>query len=78
LVIYNTGFIITGINSRDNEYRADKFAYELGYGEGLISALYKLDKLTLMEGKRDTVEKIKASHPKIPFRIERLENMNLE
>lgn len=67
-----TGNILISINSRKNEYRADGFAYEIGYGEDLISALYLLQKMSLGEDMR-LVQRIQSSHPHIAKRIGRLE-----
>lgn len=58
---------------RKNEYMADKFAYDVGYGNHLISALYKLSKINLGGSKMSIIERLKASHPDIENRIERLE-----
>lgn len=62
------------INSRANEFQADKFAFELGYGENLLSALYLLDRFDIGH-KMGIIEKIKSSHPNTPERIGRLESM---
>lgn len=67
-----TGNILISINSRKNEYSADGFAYEIGYGEDLISALYLLQKMSLGEDMR-LVQRMQSSHPHIAKRIGRLE-----
>lgn len=67
-----TGNILISINSRKNEFSADHFACEIGYGEDLISALYLLQKMSLGEDMR-LVQRIQASHPHIAKRIGRLE-----
>lgn len=67
-----TGSIILSINSRENEYRADRFAFENGYGEDLISALYLLQKMSLGEDMA-LIQKMQASHPHIAKRIGTLE-----
>ena len=65
------------IGSRKNEYRADKFAYEMGFGKELIDALYLLEKIHL--GDNSTlIQKMTASHPRITARIGRLENLLAE
>ena len=69
-----TGNIILSINSRENEYRADRFAFENGYGEDLISALYLLQKMSLGEDVA-LIQKMQASHPHIAKRIGTLEYM---
>lgn len=60
--------------SRKEEYRADKIAFELGYGEELLSALYKLYDMEISD-KKNLMEQLKATHPKTAFRIEALEKM---
>ncbi len=67
-----TGNIILSINSRENEYRADRFAFENGYGEDLISALYLLQKMSLGED-MELIQRMQASHPHIAKRIGALE-----
>lgn len=67
-----TGNILISINSRKNEYSADSFATEIGYGKDLINALYLMQKMSLGEDMR-LVERIQASHPHIAKRIGRLE-----
>lgn len=61
------------INQRQNEYFADKFAYEIGYGTELKDALYGLADVDF--GKETMMERIKSSHPNIRNRINRLEEM---
>ena len=65
--------IALAIESRKKEYRADRTAYKLGYGEDLISALYLLEKLNLGDN-RDFMQKMTASHPRTTARIEQLES----
>ncbi len=67
-----TGNIILSINSRENEYRADRFAFENGYDEDLISALYLLQKMSLGEN-MELIQRMQASHPHIAKRIGALE-----
>lgn len=67
-----TGNILISINSRKNEYSADSFATEIGYGKDLINALYLMQKMSLGEDMR-LVERIQANHPHIAKRIGRLE-----
>ena len=65
---------IMAIDSRRNEYRADRYAYDLGYGEELVEAFYLLEKIQL--GDNSTViQKMIASHPRITERIERIETL---
>lgn len=61
------------INQRQNEYFADKFAYEICYGVELKDALYGLSEVDF--GKESMMERIKSSHPNIRNRINRLEEM---
>lgn len=66
--------ILVSSTRRKEEYKADKKAYELGYGEALLSALYKLYDME-MSDKRNLLDKLQSSHPKTAFRIEALEEM---
>ena len=72
-VLYIGEFILS-INSRKNEYSADRFAFEIGYGDDLVSALYLLQDMSISDTAK-LVDKLKASHPHIAKRIGRLENM---
>ena len=64
--------IAMSANSRTSEYRADKFAYDIGYDSDMIDALYLLEKISL--GDNSTIiQKMIASHPRITLRINRLE-----
>ena len=74
LVFILIGEIILAINSRNNEYNADRFAGEMGYTEELCSALYLLQKISL-PSKTPIIERFRASHPNTANRIERLEAM---
>lgn len=67
-----TGNIILSINSRENEYNADRFAFKIGYGEDLISALYLIQKMSLGED-MGLIQRMQASHPHIAKRIGKLE-----
>ena len=64
------------INSRVNEFKADKFSYSLGYGEGLLKVLYLLNEMTAGQ-KMTMLEKIKSSHPNTVERIGNLERMSM-
>ncbi len=67
--------IITMKDSRKNEFKADKFAYDLGYDNDMIEALYLLEKISL--GDNSTIiQKMIASHPRITKRIEFLERFD--
>jgi heat shock protein HtpX len=72
--LVNLGQVILSINSRGNEYRADRFAYEIGQGDNLKEALYLLQNISMSEN-RKLLEKLKSSHPHIAKRIGRLETM---
>jgi len=63
---------VVALESRRTEYRADQFAYELGYGEELKSALYLLRKISLGDNS-DLIKKMMDSHPRLTARIEQLE-----
>jgi len=66
--------MMLSITSRSSEYRADRYAYELGYGEKLVQGFYLLEKIRL--GTDATViQKMTASHPRITARIERIETL---
>ena len=65
--------VLVASTSRKEEYRADKGALELGYGEGLLSALYKLYDIE-MSGKKKLLDKLQETHPILAFRIEAIEN----
>lgn len=66
------GTVILSANSRNNEYQADEFAHQIGYGEELIESLYLLQKMSLGE-EMALVERMTASHPLLAKRIGRLE-----
>ena len=74
-VFINLGEIILAMNSRKNEYKADEFALEAGFGEELKESLYILQKIS-MQGKMSLSERIKASHPHTAKRIEHLEQLS--
>lgn len=66
--------IILSINSRQNELWADKFAFDIGYGEELIDSLYILQKISLPHN-LSILDRLRASHPNTAKRIEHLENL---
>ena len=66
--------IVISINSRKNEFRADQYAFELGYGEELVEAFYTLDKIN-MGGEKKLTKKMTASHPRLTVRIGKLEEL---
>ncbi|MDO5577281.1 MAG: M48 family metalloprotease [Fibrobacter sp.] len=73
-LILMTGNIILSKNSRKNELEADRFVFNLGYGEELKSALYLMQKISMSENLK-LVDKIQQSHPRISKRIEQLESL---
>ena len=76
----NLSQMILSLNSRTNEFQADTFAYEIGYGRELTEALYLIERISM--GRNLTLnQKLRASHPHTAKRIqnlERLENEALE
>ena len=61
--------------SRAFERRADSLAYELGYGDDIISALRKLHKDSLSDmNPHPTVVKLTHNHPPLHERIELIES----
>ncbi len=73
-VLLFVGNVILSGNSRKNEFTADKFAYDLGYGESLKNALYLVQKISL-SSKTNLIEKMQQKHPRVSKRIEKLEEM---
>jgi len=74
LIILFLAQATTSIGSRKNEYRADKFAYELGYGNEMLSALYLLEEIQLGDNS-NLIQKMVANHPRITKRIYELEEV---
>ena len=77
IMLFYLGYIaqiIIAINSRRNEYRADKFAYEIGFGNDLVEALYLLQGMCISDQSK-LVNQLMASHPHIAKRIGTLEAM---
>ena len=75
LIILAISFLLQialAVNSRENEYRADHYAYMLGYGEEMVEALYLLEKINLGDNS-GPIQKMLAEHPRVTSRIERLE-----
>jgi len=65
---------VMAINSRKNEFRADRYAYELGYGEELVEAFILLEKMQMGDN-RKLIKKMTASHPRLSARIGKLEDL---
>ena len=74
LVVQSLMKMVIAFSSRRSEFRADRYAYELGYGERLVQAFYLLRKLQ-MGADATVVQRMTASHPRITARIERIETM---
>jgi len=73
-IFINAGELFLSINSRANEYQADKFAYDIGFSKQLIEAMYLLQKISI-NSKIPLSQKIRASHPHIALRISQLERL---
>ena len=75
IILFAFSFIINffiAINSRKNEYRADRYVHSLGYGDEMVSALYLIEDIVL-SGDRKIIDKLVASHPITAKRIGALE-----
>ena len=68
------GNLILSGNSRMAEYEADKFAFDVGYGEEITGSLYTLQKISLSP-EATLVERMQASHPRISKRIAEMESL---
>jgi heat shock protein HtpX len=71
-VLLMIGEIILAIDSRQNEYQADMFAYRIGYGAELIKALYILQRVAIPPNTK-LIDKLRQNHPHLAYRIEKLE-----
>lgn len=65
---------LLAFNSRLNEYSADKFAYEIGYGRNLINALYILES-SYISSEPNIMRSLNENHSILPKRIGRLETL---
>lgn len=63
---------ILSFSSRSNEYAADAYAYEIGYGDDLAEAL---DRLTLGTPQATLLQALTSSHPEPGERIGKLQSM---
>ncbi|MPQ44768.1 M48 family metalloprotease [Clostridium tarantellae] len=70
--LLNLLYLFSLKSSRENEYEADKYSAQLGYGESLAVALDLICNEDYITG---FMEDLKASHPKTHLRIERLESI---
>jgi len=66
------GVLICMASSRANEYLADKYSYELGYGYSLCNALRKLDGSSRSKG---IWAALSSSHPATSERINKLNQL---
>ncbi|MCX8074885.1 MAG: M48 family metalloprotease [Clostridia bacterium] len=66
--------IILNYEYRQSEYRADEYAAYLGYKAELIQALYVLYDIQISD-KMSLIKRYQEDHPRIAYRIERLETM---
>ena len=67
--------LLIGLGGRSNQYRADEFAWDAGYREHLLSGLYMLHEMNIMN-RSSLIERLKAGSPHIASRIARLERMS--
>lgn len=68
------GTLLVMHSSRKNEFEADRFAYELGYGRELISLLHRFDSMELPESKGLWANLV-SSHLETTVRIEHVERL---
>lgn len=68
------GDLILMRKSRQNEYRADMFAYKSNFGKELADVLIKIYSIAI-ENPKSVKEQLKATHPHITLRIEQLEKV---
>jgi len=68
------GNVLLSGNNRACEYKADEFAFRMGYGDDLTQALYLLKRMSMGEDS-SLVARMQASHPRTSTRIMRLETM---
>jgi heat shock protein HtpX len=66
--------LIIGAGSRSNQYRADEMAVQAGYKEHLLSALYLLHEMNIIDN-QSLMERLKSGSPHLASRIARLEKM---
>jgi len=68
------GNIILMGNSRSAEYKADEFAYKVGYGLELKESLYMLQKMAMTDQLK-IIERMQADHPRVSRRIMKIEQL---
>ncbi len=73
------GNIIMRVVSRDAEFKADKYAYNLGYGKGAKKLLCKISKVenkdNIVRRLLPTLSRLFDTHPAIEKRIKALEDL---
>lgn len=68
------GTIAAALGSRAAEFEADKYSVNLGYADGLLSFMNKIQNLENQSGYRlGLVQALKATHPKTQLRIGKIE-----
>jgi Zn-dependent protease with chaperone function len=71
--IFDSGFYFASLfSSRRQEYRADLFAVNAGYGTGLLSYLGKIKGMEF-KGKKTLLGRLYATHPDTMLRIDRID-----
>lgn len=68
MLTYLPSFLISRFGSRQNEYQADAYAAELGYGPALASSLMRLEEATGNQ-KMNIFQKIACDHPDTEARV---------
>jgi len=67
--------LLIGLGGRSNQYRADEFACQAGFREHLLSGLYALYQMNIVQ-KESLIERLTSGSPHIASRIARLEKMH--
>jgi len=67
--------LLIGLGGRNNQYRADEFARDAGYREHLLSALYLLHEMNIVNSGK-LMERLKSDSPHVASRIAKLERMH--
>jgi len=73
MFVYMTEVTIS-ISDIMNEFKADEFAYMVGYGENLTGALYFVQEMTIT-GTKKLKDKLRESHPNVAVRIGKIEKL---
>jgi heat shock protein HtpX len=72
MILTLVGTILLNYDYRQKEYKADRYAANLGYKTELLEALYELYEIQISD-KKDLITRYKADHPRIAYRIRELE-----